>query len=130
MNLKNLRPLFEVTLLSILAYIAHWFFFLFFKKGISNSFLYALWELYGFFFLCSVVIVSVLIKMKQKNIDSVGNTFMLLTCIKIVFAYALLHPILNAHHQNLAAEKANFFAIFALFLTFETIVAIRLLNKK
>ena len=67
--------------------------------------------------------------MKAKNIDSVGNTFMLLTCVKMVLAYVLLHPILESVNANVASEKTNFFVIFAVFLTIETAVSIRLLNK-
>jgi hypothetical protein len=68
--------------------------------------------------------------MKEKNIDSVGQTFLLLTSIKMVVAYVLLHPILQSTNQLLTAEKVNFFITFALFLTIETVVTIRILNKK
>lgn len=129
MNLKKYRPVLELILFSALAFVLHILYFHFFKAGKIASFLYSLPELYGFFFGCSFVILLILIRMKAKNIDSVGNTFMLLTCVKMVLAYVLLHPILESTHANVASEKTNFFVIFAIFLTIETGVSIRLLNK-
>ena len=85
--------------------------------------------IYGFLFICSLIIVSILIRMKQKNINSVGNAFMLLTCVKTGLAYLLLHPILASAQPDVIFEKANFFAVFAVFLAIETIVSVRLLQK-
>lgn len=129
MNLKQLRPIVELLVVSALAFAGHMLLFQWVFSGRDANFLYTVPQLYGFFLLCSIVILLILIRMKQKNIDSVGNTFMLLTCIKMVLAYVLLHPILESAHSEVAAEKTNFFVIFALFLTIETTIAIRLLNK-
>lgn len=129
MNPKSLRPILELLVVSALAFAGHMLLFQFVFSGRDANFLYTIPQLYGFFLGCSIVILSILIRMKRNNIDSVGNTFMLLTCIKMVLAYVLLHPILDATHTEVAAEKTNFFAIFALFLTIETTIAIRLLNK-
>jgi hypothetical protein len=85
---------------------------------------------YGFFFVCSVVILFILIKVKDKNIDNVGYTFLLVTFIKMGISYAVLSPILHSGNPNIQIEKLNFFVIFALFLTIETIVTARILNKK
>lgn len=117
----------EAAVLSLIAFVCHLIIFPFVAS--STNFMYAIPFLYGFFSACALVIIFILIRIKQKNIDSVGNTFMLLTCIKMVVAYVLLHPILNTSHNNLNAEKANFFLIFATLLVIETIVAIRMLNK-
>jgi hypothetical protein len=67
--------------------------------------------------------------MKEKNIDSVGQTFLLLTSIKMIIAFILLHPILQSTNQLMTPEKMNFFFTFAVFLAIETIVTIRILNK-
>ncbi len=129
MTRKQLRPIFELLFFSALAFVGHMLLFQFYFSGRDANFLYTIPELYGFFFSCSVVIFLILIRTKRNNIDSVGNTFMLLTCIKMVLAYVLLHPILEATHSEVAAEKINFFVVFALFLTIETTVSIRLLQK-
>lgn len=129
MSAKELRPVWELLFFSVLAFVGHMLLFQFVFSGRDANFLYTIPQLYGFFVSCSILILLILIRMKRKNIDSVGNTFMLLTCLKMVLAYVLLHPILSATHTEVAAEKTNFFMIFALFLTIETTVAIRLLNK-
>lgn len=130
MNWRKFVPLAEMTASAVAALLLHLLFFQLFKNGRDTPFLYSIPQLYACFFCGSFVIVFILILVKQKNIDSVGNTFMLLTCVKMVLAYALLYPILNAKHPEIALEKANFFIVFAIFLTLETIITIRILNKK
>lgn len=129
MTFKKYRPVLELTAFSIVAFVLHLLFFEFLAVGKDAGFRYSIPKLYSIFFLMAIVIVLILIRMKTKNIDSVGNTFMLLTCIKMVVAYVLLRPILDATHVNVAVEKTNFFIVFALFLTIETTVSIRLLNQ-
>ena len=128
MSLKPYRPLAEVALLSGIAFLTHLVLIPFFVKDVS-SFEHSLVFLYSFFTACSLLIVFALVRMSLKKKDSVGHTFMLLTCIKMVLAYVLLHPILNSVRADVKAEKINFFLIFALFLTIETTVAIRMLNQ-
>lgn len=131
MNFKKYQAVFEVILVSILLYIGHKLFFVFSKyNGISCLFSFSIEELYLFFAICSLIILFILIKVKEKNIDNVGYTFLLLTFIKIAFAYILLSTILNSTHEHLKIEKINFFIVFALFLATETAITIRLLNKK
>lgn len=127
MSLKTYTPMVEAAVLCGIAFVCHLIIFPFVAS--SANFMYTIPFLYGFFSACTLVIIFILIRIKQKNIDSVGNTFMLLTCIKMVVAYVLLHPILNTSHNNLSTEKANFFLIFATLLVIETSVAIRMLNK-
>jgi hypothetical protein len=127
---NKFRPLLEATALVVIAFGFHYLLLHFaWSPRRLLSWQYDLMTIYGFFYVCSVAIVLVLIRMKQKNIDSVGNTFMLLTCIKAAVSYVLLHPILQSKHNDVAFEKANFFAAFAIFLAIETIVSVRLLQK-
>ena len=130
MIIKKYKAILEVLLVSILLYIVQKFFFVFFGyKEISKSFSFSIDTLYIFFTVCSLIIIFILIKVKQKDIDNVGQTYLLLTFIKMGLAYFFLYNILNSTHENLKIEKINFFVIFALFLTMETIISIRLLNK-
>lgn len=125
------RPVLEVVVLALVAFLLQeLFFYATDKTAIANSFIYSILFLYLFFLGCSVIILLILIKMKEKNIDSVGQTFLLLTSIKMVLAYVLLHPILRSTDKLLTTEKINFFTIFAVFLAIETVVTIRILNKK
>jgi len=131
MDLKKYRPVFEITAISIVAYVLHKLIFYVLRDNPKyNNFHYALETEYGFFLLCSIIILLILIQVKARNIDNVGYTFLLVTSIKMVVSYFFLKPILNAATNNLAIEKINFFIIFSLFLAIETIVTIRILNNK
>jgi hypothetical protein len=131
MNLKKYQPILEVLLLSIVVYLVHkLLFFLNENNPKFQNFHFPIEVIYGFFFSCSVLILLILIKVKEKNIDNVGYTFLLVTCIKMAVSYTVLSPILHSGNLNVGVEKVNFFIIFALFLAIETIVTARILNNK
>jgi hypothetical protein len=131
MSLKKYQPILELFVISIVAYLAHKLFFYIEANNPSyQEFYYTIETIYGFFLLCSVLILFILIQVKQKNIDNVGQTFLLVTCIKMGISYLVLTPILHTEKQNMAIEKINFFVVFALFLTIETVITIRILNNK
>lgn len=131
MDFKKYKPILEILIIAIPLYIVHKIVFSF--TDLSNKvgmFQYSLEQLYGFFLIAAILIIFVLIKIRQKNLDNVGNVFMLLTCLKMVVAYVLLRPILNIANESQHLEKINFFVIFIGFLAIETIIAIRILNNK
>ena len=131
MNFKKYRPILEVLLLSVVVYLLHKVvFFLNDNNPKFQNFHFPIEVVDGFFFICSVIILFILIKVKEKNIDNVGYTFLLVTFIKMGISYAVLSPILHSGNPNIKIEKLNFFVIFALFLTIETIVTARILNNK
>ncbi len=131
MNFKKYQPIIEVIFLSILVYSLHkLIFFLNENNPKLQGFHFPIEVVYGFFFSCSLSIILILMIVKQKNIDYVGYTFLLVTCIKMALSYIVLTPILNSGNLNLRIEKIDFFIIFALFLTIETIVTVRILNIK
>jgi len=131
MDLKKYRAILETTIIAIIVYLLHkLFFFLNNNNHDFQNFYYPIEIIYGFFLSCSVVILFILIKVKAKDIDNVGHTFLLVTCIKMVIAYVVLLPILNSVSQNAGIEKMNFFIVFAMFLSIETIITIRILNNK
>lgn len=131
MSLKRYLPLAEILVITILIYLTHKLFFFLNESNLNfQNFHFPLETVYGFFFVCSEIITFILIKVKEKNIDYVGYTFLLVTCIKMAVSYSVLSPILHSGNQNTETENINFFIIFALFLTIETIEAIRILNNK
>jgi hypothetical protein len=87
-------------------------------------------RVYAFFLLCSAVIVFILIKIRQRSIDHVGSIFLLLTCLKMGAAYVFLKQLSDPESEYAGVEKANFLLIFCAFLAIETILTIRLLNKR
>ena len=131
MNLKKYQPLLEVLVISLLVYLAHKIFFILNETNPKfEDFHYPIEIIYCFFLICSLVIILILIKVKEKNIDNVGFTFLLTTFIKMGLSYIILLPILHSENLNRNVEKIDFFIIFAMFLTIETIVTIRILNNK
>ncbi|HLA55856.1 MAG TPA: hypothetical protein VK623_07130 [Flavobacterium sp.] len=128
--MRKFRPVLEILILSVAAFVLHKvIFYLSGLQAAGDEFHYSLEMTYGFFLLCSLIIILILIKVKENNIDNVGHTFLLLTCLKMGAAYAVLYPILQSAAENAKTEKMNFFIVFAVFLTIETIASIRILNK-
>lgn len=131
LNLKKYQPILEVVTVSIIGYLAHKLFFHIEKNNPSfQNFQCPIEIIYGFFLVCSISILFILIQVKTRSIDNVGYTFLLVTCLKMGISYALMSAILDATKQNITIEKNNFFIVFALFLAIETIVTIRILNNK
>lgn len=131
MNLKKFQPILEVLILAVVLYVMHKLIFLLNDDNPKlQGFNFSLETIYEFFFSCSVIIIFILILVKEKSIDNVGNTFLLVTCVKIAVSFVLLTPILQSKNPNVSTEKLNFFLIFALFLIIETIVTARILNNK
>jgi hypothetical protein len=131
MKVKKLQPLFEVLIVSLLLFMAHKLFFYWNKTNPKyQNFNFTLETIYGFFSLSSTIIVAILLFVKQKSSDNVGFAFLLMTCLKIGITFAVLVPILNSKASTIGYEKINFFIIFALFLSLETVVTIRFLNNK
>ena len=131
MNSKTLKPILETLIASLAVFIIHKSVFFFFDyKSIESTFQYSLIYLYLFFLICSILIIAVLIKVNKIDINNVGNVYLLLTLVKIGIAYLVSRPILESLSKYVEIEKMNFFIIFALFLTIETVVTIRILNNK
>lgn len=130
MALKKYQPILEISLISVVVYALHKLFFFLNKNIKFQNFYLPIEIIYLFFFCSSIIIIFILIKVKEKNIDNVGSVFILVTFIKMAFSYGILYPINHSGIQNMKTEKIDFFIIFALFLTIETIVTIRLLNNK
>ena len=129
MMLKKARPLIEVSLLALLFFILHKLYFVLLSTS-DIGFYYSIETIYGFFFTASLMIILILMLIKKKNIDSVGHVFLLITSLKIVGAYFLLRQIIINGSEGLNTEKLHFYIVFAVFLTIETVVTIRILNKK
>jgi hypothetical protein len=128
--INKYKPILEIFLITLVTFIIHKTILYYTLNAlVEKGYRYSLPFLYLFFAICSLIIVSILIKIKEKKSDSVGQIFLLLTCIKMAISYVLLHPILQTTHQLLTSEKINFFITFAVFLTIETVVTIRILNK-
>lgn len=106
---------------------------LFLENTNFNSFYeqyqFSLEFIYSILSLFSITILIILLFVNRKNKDIVGMTFMLSTTFKTIICFVIFSSIINSSNQN-KIEKINFFLVFILFLTIETLITIRLLNKK
>jgi hypothetical protein len=129
MNFKTQKPILSLTALAGIAYLLHKIIFFAFKINVT-SFQYSIEVLYLLFFGMSTLIFIVLLKVKEKSFDNVGMSFLLGTSVKMVFCYLILKPILHIVTFDNTIEKVNFFGMFILFLSMETVLTIRILKEK
>ncbi len=125
-SFATLKKLILATLLFLMVHVL--LFKLPFLKNIESEFYYSIPVLYLLFFIFSSLILIVVTKISEKNFDNTGMVFMIATSIKMAVAFFLVRPIL--HLEDNKIEKINFFAIFIVFLLFETIIVAKILNKK
>lgn len=127
--INNIRILKKLIFVALPIFIIHVLLFkLPFFNNVESEFYYSIPVLYVLFFIFSSLILIVITKISEKNFDNTGMVFMIATSIKMVVAFFLVRPIL--HLEGNKIEKINFFAIFIVFLLFETIIVAKILNKK
>jgi len=129
MLLKNYKPVFYLFCLALTAYILHKAIFFFCEINIQN-FHYSLELQYLFFFGISVLLYLILLIVKKKNFEIVGMTFLFGTFAQMLLGYLILQPILKIKTGETDVEKISFFITFVLFLLFQTLLTVRLLNEK
>ena len=95
----------------------------------QKKFQHSLEDLYIGFGSISFLILLILLWVRNRNLELVGNTFMLLTTFKMIGCFALGKYVLFPT-KPLASEKWNFFGMFILFLGLETVFTIRFLLQK
>ena len=131
MNSEKFKPIFTLLLYALIGFIIQKSLFYFLApKGYEDAFVYSIALLYLFYFFFSSILILVLDKVKQNNMNSIGYVFLLLTTFKMGIAYLLARPILGGNLPKTPTEKISFFVIFIYFLTIETYVTIRILNNK
>ena len=128
--IKKLWSIYKYLLFIIPVFVIH---LLVFQNATLNKaaqdFYYSIPFLYLVYSIFSKIILFVIVKVSEKNFDHTGMTFLVCTTIKMAISYFIARPIINAPTEN-TIEQANFFFIFILFLAIETLITIRLLNKK
>ncbi len=131
MNLAKFKSILTLLIFGVIGFIVHKILFYFLvPKVYETEFIYSIELLYLFFFFFSSVLILALDKVKEKSINSVGYTFLLLTTLKMGLAFVFLKPILAGNLPKTPTEKMSFFIIFIYFLAIETYVTIRILNNK
>ena len=107
---------------------------LIFQFGIPSqtyqAFHYPVYTVYLFFFILSLVLLFILIKINETKPEQLGFVFLVLISIKFALSYIFLLPVLQDNTESTYMEKINFFMIFIAFLAVEVVLASRLLKKK
>ena len=129
MNFRKLYPYPALIGLVFLIYVLHKTVFWSFDIQ-ESSFEYPLELLYLFFFILSAIIIKILLIVKQKSFDNVGMSFLLATSVKMIFCYLILRPLLQLPKTSNPTERINFFILFIVFLSIETLFTIRLVSEK
>lgn len=92
-------------------------------------FSYSLETIYTVLCVFSIIILVILLIVNSRNKDVVGLTYLLITSIKAGILFFIFSDIISSSNKN-SVERINFFIVFILFLAIETLITIRLLNKK
>lgn len=129
MLLKNYKPILHLFLFAIAAYIVHKAAFLVLEVNTQN-FYYSIEFLYSIFFGISALLYLIVLVVKKKNFEIVGMAFLFGTFTQMLIGYLILRPILENQNAEVMVEKISFFITFILFLLFETLLTVRLLNEK
>lgn len=129
MLLKNYKPILQLFLFALTAYVLHKAALLLLEINFQN-FYYSIEFLYLIFFGISALLYIILLIVKKKNFEIVGMTFLFGTFTQMLLGYLILRPILESKSETIMVEKMNFFITFILFLLFETLLTVRLLNEK
>lgn len=128
---QMIRTLVPLFLVSFVVFVLHFFWVEHYvPKAESSLWVYSVTSLYIVFFIFSLVIMTLLLFVRAKNLDYVGYTFLIITSAKMGGAYFLFRPILAVTTREVSVEKASFFVVFICFLTIETLLTIRILNNK
>lgn len=119
----------ELFFLAFPLYIVHCLVFLLPSlSAAQEKFYFSITFLYVLFFIFSKTILFVVKKVSEKSFDNTGMVFMIATFIKTGVVYFIIKPILDSKDNQI--EKLNVFFIFICFLLIETIITVRILNKK
>jgi len=119
----------ELFFYSLLIYIIHQLVFLLPSLDKSQEFFYfSITFLYVLFFIFSKTILFIVKKVSEKSFDNTGMVFMMATSIKTGIVYFIVKPIIDSENNQI--EKVNVFFIFICFLLIESIITMRILNKK
>lgn len=96
---------------------------------VTTSFFYSTWSIYLFHLLITLFSYLFLVFVNNTFPDKTGFSFMGVSLLKMMAAVLFLIPLLQSEVKNQIPDVAAFFIPYFLYLFFETIFAIRLINK-
>lgn len=94
------------------------------------TFYYSLPVIYLFHILSTLIVYLAMVLVYSKSRDYTGYTFMGGSLLKMMAAVVFLLPMLLNNTENPFANILSFFIPYFLYLIFETIYAVKLINAK
>lgn len=95
----------------------------------DHKFFYSTWSIYLFLFVSTLLIYLLLLFANANFPDFTGFAFLGTTFVKMMAAVVFLIPLIKAKDIETNLDIAAFFVPYFLFLLFETVFAVRLINK-
>lgn len=92
-------------------------------------FFYSTWSIYVFHVVITMISYFFLLFVNKTFPDKTGFTFMGVSFIKMMASVGFLLPMIQSDTIDRIPDVAAFFIPYFLFLLFETIFAVRLINK-
>ncbi len=96
----------------------------------NHDFFYATWGIYLFLFVSTLLIYLLLLFVNISFPDFTGFAFLGTTFVKMMGAVIFLIPLIQSERTETNLDIAAFFVPYFLFLLFETIFAVRLINNR
>jgi hypothetical protein len=81
-----------------------------------------------FLLVLNIISFLLLLIVKIKKPDYVGYTFLGLVLIKMIVSFTFLFPTINSEISNKQNIILMFFALYFIYLMFETIISVKLIN--
>ena len=98
--------------------------------SVHHDFFYATWSIYLFLFLSTFLIHLLLVFVNINFPDFTGFAFLGTTFVKMMAAVVFLIPLIQSENTETNLDIAAFFIPYFLFLVFETVFSVRLINKR
>jgi hypothetical protein len=95
----------------------------------DTPFFYSTWSIYVFHIIITVLSYLFLLFVNKTFPDKTGFAFMGISLIKMIASVVFLIPLIKSDTIDRIPDVAMFFIPYFLFLLFETIFAVRLINK-
>jgi|LakMenEpi03Aug12_release.lakeMendotaPanAssembly.Ray.scaffolds.fasta_scaffold154555_2 hypothetical protein len=120
-----LKSIFQILLLTFLLTITQFLIFRNSVYGLTNPFVI---KSYMFLLVLNIISFLLLLIVKIKKPDYVGYTFLGLVLIKMIVSFTFLFPTINSEISNKQNIILMFFALYFIYLMFETIISVKLIN--
>ncbi len=122
-----LKSIFQILILTFFLTITQFLIFRNSVYGLTNPFVI---KSYMFLVVLNIISFLLLLIVKIKKPDYVGYTFLGLVLIKMIVSFTFLFPTINSEIANKQNIILMFFALYFIYLMFETIISVKLINSE